>query len=659
MSPSRRIVEYGWIDMRRNDVLRCLWALVLISLPSRPLYCNTENEHALSDRVANYTITARLDPKEKTIEGEETLRWRNTSADTIRELRFHLYLNAFKNSETLFMKGTKRRHGKSYLRKPGDWGWIKVDSAGTAGGGTLAPVLLGDGTVMSLSLPDPLPPGDSISVGFRFHARFPKLLARSGFAGDFFMAGQWYPKIGVYGDHGWSVRPYHRNSEYFADFGSYDVSLSVPGGFIVGASGRLVSKKEGPNGLTTFRYVADDVHNFAWTASPDFHVAEDEIEGIKVRILYQPHHEKGVPRFLSSLRAAISFLREKLGPYPYETLTVVDPPPGAFGAMGVEYPTLINAATFILVPEGLRFPEETVIHEFTHQYWYGMVANNEIEEAWLDEGFTSYYTARIMEEVYGRERSFLDMGGLRLGAFDSMRRSYQREPDTDPVVFPSYSYFDNLSYGVNSYSKPAFFLRTMENLIGQKAWDDMMRRYFEQYRFKHPTSEDFVSLLKKNTPASLDGFIDRTLHGTGVLDFAVTDISVRRAYPRIGVFGDPDTAAVSPPGGKGDSPTTYRSEVVVRRKGELSVPVDVEITFDDGTSITKQWDAAGRWKRYVFEGARRVEAARIDPDGKLALEITPLDNWRSTRYQTRGVTSLLSRILFYLQEMVLYASSLI
>ena len=188
--PTRRSYPFG---------IFMLLACFLVPLWPERVICDS----ALSERIASYTIDVRLDSEQKTIDGTEHIRWKNASKDTVRELQFHLYLNAFKNTETLFLEGSRKSRGKDYLKKAEDWGWIEIDSLTIGGGKDLTKDSVVDETVMHVPLPSPVLPEDSLSADIVYHAKLPKLMARCGYLDDFFMIGQWFPNLGVYTDKGW------------------------------------------------------------------------------------------------------------------------------------------------------------------------------------------------------------------------------------------------------------------------------------------------------------------------------------------------------------------------------------------------------------------------------------------------------------------------
>src|SRR5215831_158231 len=418
-----------------------------------------------SPPVVTYTIEASLDPTAKTVTGKERLVWRNPSGDSVSELRFHLYLNAFKNNRTTFLRewGGRLREDLAGSRAQ-DWGSIDIDSMVNERGEDLKPGArfvqpdandASDETVLAVALPSPVPPGGAIALDFAFRDKLPRVFARTGFVRDFFLVAQWFPKIGVYEPAGlrgrpaggWNCHAFHANSEFYADYGAYDVTLTVPSRFIIGATGRKIAETK-KGSVTTYRFQQDDIHDFAWTADPRYVVVEfpfsppaDVPAGwsalaarqlgmaasqialtpVSVRLLLQPNHLAARDAYVRSAKEALSFYGLWFGAYPYPTLTIVDPPDDGLGAGGMEYPTLITGdapSLFLRWPfQRVRFVEDVTVHEFGHQYWYGMVGSNEFEESWLDEGINSDAEYRNMELAYGRGNEIRLPGGLRAGLY--------------------------------------------------------------------------------------------------------------------------------------------------------------------------------------------------------------------------------------------------
>src|SRR5690606_19175249 len=281
-----------------------------------------------------------------------------------------------------------------------------------------------------------------------FFDQLPRVVARTGWFGSFHLVAQWFPKIGVLelpGERGatevrWNVHEFHLHSEFYADFGSYDVTIDVPSSVRVGSTGVLAGEPVVADGRTRYRYMQDDVHDFAWMADENF---AEPLKGswsfqggpeVAVQVLYPPEYEKSAAPALQATLDSLTFFSETLGPYPYRSVTVVIPPFNAEEAGGMEYQTFFTASGFRDPKDGTieRVALDFVtVHEFGHGYFYGILANNEFEEPWLGEGVTEVWDQRMMtrrdpgglrvtptwmKKLFGLGRAIDAFGGERLGA---------------------------------------------------------------------------------------------------------------------------------------------------------------------------------------------------------------------------------------------------
>ncbi len=607
----------------------------------------------LSPRNASYGIEVSLDPAGHVLSGKETIRWRNATPDPAPDLMFHLYMNAFANTDTVFMKESGGRH-RQFRFDDAHWGNIVVSSLRLVEGGREIPLEQEfpgrDRTVMRARLPAPVAPGGEIEIRTTFEVKLPRVFARTGWAGRFHMVGQWFPKLGVWEEgRGWNCHPFHYASEFFSDFGTYDVEIDVPEDQIVGATGVVWSERKGPPGRKTVFCRAEDVHDFAWTASPRFVERKDRWEGVVLRVLMQPENAASIPRYLESAKRSLEFLARTLGPYPYTVLTLVDPPAGGEGAGGMEYPTLITGEASPLFPRSLRIPELAVAHEIAHQYWYGMSANNEFEEAWLDEGIASYCEMRILDGWLGRDRSILSgFLGLSIGDLALQRAAYLRYADAAPVLGKSWEYPSWGAYGAMSYDKPALALRTLENAHGTPAADRLLRTFFERARFRHPTSIDFLEAVRDVLGARAEALARTLLEGTDTVDFEVLDVRNREGEPLRGydLSKSPPTLRAAAKGGTKGS--TWDSEVWIGRAGRLTLPVTVRVTFEDRSVRDEEWDGAGPPKVFRYAG-RKVAKVAVDPEGHVVLERFRLNNGWQAEEDPAPAAKLVARFRWILQ----------
>ena len=216
---------------------------------------------------------------------------------------------------------------------------------------------------------------------------------------------------------------------------------------------------------------------------------------IQLRILMQPAHWSQAERHEKITRESLDHFEKWYGPYPYKSLTVVDPEPDS-AAGGMEYPTFITGDSSWFMPDGLYLPEIVIEHEFGHQYWYGMVATNEFEDAWMDEGINSYTEVKVLDSILGKNTSIMHMAGMTAGERELQRLSYVGSADNDPIAQKAYDYVTSGSYAGVTYGKTASVLLTLESIVGEDTMDKAMSTYFMKYRFTHPTKEDFLNTIR-------------------------------------------------------------------------------------------------------------------------------------------------------------------
>lgn len=673
--------------MIRERSFHALCAFVLLTLFFQPVFSQNIPvlfDPPLSPRIANYNIAVRLEADTRKLFGKQVLVWRNQSSDAITELQFHLYLNAFRNSESTFMKESGGQLRGQFIEKDG-WGYSDVKNIRVAYGKDLqrrlqdvhpadAPPLLHqavdvteqmqfiqpdddnvhDQTVFRVPLPKALPPGEFVAVQMDFAAQLPTPpFARSGAKKEYFFVGQWFPKIGVYIDGEWNCHQFHANSEFFADFGVYNVWITVPEKNIVGATGVEVSVTKTDDGTATHFYHAEDVHDFAWTTSPEFVEFNGQTHDTDIRVLMQPDHAQQGPRHVEAAILSIEYFQHLYGDYPFPNLTVVDPRRGAMGSGGMEYPTLITAGTVYGVPEGLRFPELVIIHEFGHNYWYHLLASNEFEESWMDEGINTFSEIEIMNDLYGPTGDMIDFLGVKLNIQQLHRARYLGGHDRDPTIRRAWEYYSTGSYGVNSYSKPGLILLTLKNYLGKEVMGEIMRTYFKRWRFKHPKSQDFFDIITEVSGQDMSWFIEPAFYSSAHIDYTIAAISSREVKAPRGVDFtisiDENTTASGDAGSPNSNETGFESTVKVRRLGDFKMPVEIEMVFEDGAVIRENWDGQELWKKFRYRTPARLVSAAVDPENKILLDINLTNNSMTMKKQRLGVNKLSARLLFWMQ----------
>jgi aminopeptidase N len=493
---------------------------------------------------------------------------------------------------------------------------------------------------MQVRLPKAIPPGADVQFKIDFEDQMPLVVARTGYIRDFYMVGQWFPKIGVWWKGVWNCHQFHMETEFFADFGTYDVKLTVPQNEIVGAGGDLVASTNNPDGTKTLLYHSEDVHDFSWAASPSFTVVEDSWSGsagtVQIHMLMSPGNMRSAPRYLQALKGTMSLFDEWIGPYPYDRITVIDPPHGGWNAGGMEYPTLFTADNSWYMPKGLLVAEDAVEHEFGHQYFQGMVATNEFEEPWLDEGLNSYMEAKAMNALYGRGKSFVNTNLGTMGNDDSRRGFYLSLPDTDPITRLGWHFYNDHAYGAILYGKTTTVLLTLEKIIGEETVQRALHTFFLRYRFTHPTGDDFVKTVEEVSGRDLRWFFDQAFYGTAILDYDILD-----------AHSDLVNSSEPAAGGAKLKKEVYRTYVTVHRKGDFIFPVDVAIKFNDGQSVLEHWDGRDRWVRYQYDRPAALVSAEIDPGDGIWLDRNLFNNSYVVQADTRAQKKLANFWLFF------------
>ncbi len=708
--------------MKKTIGFGCLLCAALLVLPA-PARPQQEAAAGVAPPVLRYEIWVELDAAGKMLLGKEDIVWTNPTRDAVPDMLFHLYWNAFKNEDSAFLReaAAETTFGRGAAPKDDEWGWVDVTDIRLADGTDLKPGLQfvtpdgpenpDDQTVARVLFPEPVRPGESVRLQLEFRSKIPRTVARSGYYKNSFFIGQWFPKPGVYEEgKGWNAHAYHQRSEFFADFADFVVHITVPGDFTVGSSGKQTEVRVDESvRKTTYTFRQAMIHDFAWMADPrylkverDF-IADKEVTpeeyretaallglavedvrlpDVKMTLLIAPEHKRQIDRHFRALRAAIKYYGLWYGPYPYETVTMVDPPFRTESG-GMEYPTLFTAGTQVLTSKDILSPEGVIVHEFGHGYWYGLVANNEFEAAWLDEGFNTYSTARVMARAYGPGAMSLVFKGIPLTWLLRLPKSFDFELNRaaavntvryDPVTAWSWKFYNSGSYSANVYMRAATLLSTLEGLLGEPTWARVMRTYHMRFRYKHPGKADFIGVVNEVSGKDMTWFFDELLDATQSFDYGIAQVSSAKIpVHRRGVYDvkgareemtskkidDLAAAAAKGPGGK--AKTAYLSTVVLRRFGEARVRGDAQVKvlvrFKDGTTETRTWDGQARWARLEFVKPVEVESAQVDPEGIWLIDANLANNSRAVDGLRRNVVRLMTQLLFTVQSFLQFIGS--
>jgi hypothetical protein len=632
-----------------------------ISIPDTTLAINSDKP--MSERVVHYEIDAKYDAAKHTVDATEVLTYHNLTGQALDHFPFHLYQNAFQPNATFVreskLMGSRDTSYDTWEEKY--YGSENIKSLEVLGQGDLTSQLQyiapddgnkDDKTVVDVKVAKPIAPGAYVQFKIAFQTKFPETQARSGWKRDFVLGGQWFPKVGVWWHGSWNCHQYHNTTEFFADFGVYDVKLTVPQYEVVGASGVQVDEKNNSDNTKTLTYHGDDIHDFAWTASPRYKeldgVYQAQMGPVKLRFLMQPAHWSQAARHEKITRETLDQFEKRYGPYPYKTLTVVDPEPDS-AAGGMEYPTFITGDSNWFMPDGFYLPELVVEHEFGHQYWYGMVATNEFEDAWMDEGINSYTEVKVLDAILGKNTSIMNMAGATVGEREEQRLSYIGVADRDPMAEKAYKYYNSNSYGGVTYGKTASVLLTLEGIIGEDTMANAMQTYFKKYSFKHPEKEDFLKTIEEVSGKDLRWYFDQAVYGSQVMDYAVLNVN---SFP-VNWYEDKDDKKdkndkKEPKKGEKDE-TVYQSYVTLHRKEDFVMPVELEVTFDNGEKVREHWDGKDRWIRFAYQKKAKVTSAEIDPDHTVQIDRNDFNNSRVAEPNPKPTQKLSTYWLFATQ----------
>jgi len=720
---------------RSATVFAALFALViLLSLSSGLRNVSAENA---PQPLASYKIDVRLklDDRQhpKHLEGREQLTWLNDSPDTISDLQFHLYLNAFKNEKSTFFResGGELRDDRFQPGQWGQWGWIDVNEMKIVGGEDLTSKIefihpdddnADDRTVIRVPLSKPIKPGEKLTLDIKFTAQLPRVFARTGYWASFALVAQWFPKIGVWeavgerrrAQAGWNCHQFHATTEFYSDFGSYDVTIHVPAIYKgkIGATGMMEFERDNPDGTVAYNFVQDNVHDFAWTVDTNYVVAKrafkaaeqvtqseiDEwsrrlnlpadrirLKDVDVTVVIQNEHRDQLDRHFKAAFNAIKYFGLWYGKYPYDTLTVVDPPYNGHGAGGMEYPTFITAGTSWRAGRDQN-PENVIVHEFGHQFWYGLVATNEFEEPWLDEGFNTYSTAKVLQTAYGADVIPFGFAGFDWFYFPmEIPHPFEDRIFTlqgkfnDPILTPAWKFYDSFSYGLNSYPRTGLTLNTLERYLGEDVMARVMRSYHQKWRYRHPTSQDFFDTVNQGAGQDFTWFFDQFVKGVNTLDYEIAEIKSEQSDAKTGVFdkGGRKTEVKEPEEKVEASSAPYESEVVVRRVGEAWFPVEMLFTLKDGVRVSAKpvnirdgvieyqfirskdgwrwsdtWVINERWKKFKFTTGSKLVTAEIDPERKVLLDANLTNNSKTASIGVGGALRWSSGAMYWVQAIL-------
>lgn len=594
-----------------------------------------------------YDIDVTVIDSIHSLDGKLSVQYFNNSPDTLREVYFHLYYLAFQPGSMMDVRAQEIRNGQVRDRisklKDNEQGKYRIDPITIDGQQASHEIM---GTVMRVRLPKPLLPNTSTTIKFTYFEQIPKQTRRGGWMtleGVQYSMAQWYPKIVEYDEEGWHAAEY-LGREFYGVWGDFDVSITLPSSFTVAASGQCLNPQEvghgyeriaggaregqampeEKSGMTTWRFHAENVHDFAWTADETYiHDWTTWRDSITVHAIYKTSVMNLWKNALKYTVHSLQTYSELYGAYPYRNFYNTHAGDG-----GMEYPQLI-------MNTGFRSEQSlagVTAHEVAHQWFYGILANNEIREAYLDEGFTSYATTKAMVRLWGNEqqmpgieRSWLDWFIPLPNNKSDNFRSYMNLAKAgyeEPLVIPH----DWLREDVNAgqvYSKPQVILNMLEYTLGDQVFDQGMKAYFNLWKFRHPKLRDFQNVMEDVANTDLDWFFDQWFRSDRVVDYSLSPVKSKETN-----------------GG-------YETTVRLRNREQAVMPIDLLLHYNDGTSEvatiplavhrgvgykkpdTRLFFPAWDWVARTYQGTivtpKKVVAAEIDPSWRLQ-DLSRLNN---------------------------------
>lgn len=564
-------------------------------------------------RVASYIIDARLDDAARALTGSVKIHFENPSSKPTEHLFFHLYLNAFEGKETLFLRKRASRSGQ----RQGVLGKIEVHSLTSPSFGAQnfwpkeahSPGDEKDRTDIKVPLPRRLEGHEAIDLELTFTSHLPEFVERTGFERDFFLVAQWFPKLAKREPDGrWAHFPFHPHGEFYADFGDYHVTLDVPTKYVVGSTGQLTRVSGAEENFARYEAHAQGVHDFAWTAWPRFVEENRVLHGVKITLLRPAHTPRVAKTTWETLDKGLLYLGEKYGRYPHPTLTVVVPPTFAARAGGMEYPTFITTGGIeALSLFGIRDVQLLTIHELGHQWFQGMLASNEMEFPFLDEGLTSYAESRYLEDTFG-PGSLADWPWLKVSRLAGSRYGAMSYLGKQPIASSAPDFDSFRTIGSQVYARSALALETLARVYGKENLDEALRLYADRFRFRHPKPRDLYDVLGEVLGKEARKQAVLMFEKNGWIDLSVRAIETRTE------------------GGR------FKSSIQVKRAGSLDLPVSLSARFSDQTARVFSFPLGVREHTFELLHEAPLLYAEVDPNFTIVLD----DNLENNRRAAPG-----------------------
>ena len=523
---------------------------------------NAQSADGYWQQHVNYTMDVDMNVKNYQYTGSQTLVYTNNSPDTLHQVFYHLYFNAFQPGSEMDVRSRTIRDADSRVAarisklQPDEIGFLKVTNLKQDGKKVDAQTV---GTILQVPLAKPILPGASTTFTLDFNGQVPVQIRRSGrnnAEGVALSMTQWFPKLAEYDFEGWHPDPYIAR-EFHGVWGDFDVTINIDKTYTLGASGYLQNPNEIGHGYQDagvtpkkikgdklkWHFIAPQVHDFAWAADPNYvHDTYPGPNGVTLHFLYKnkPEILENWKKLQPDTAAFMNFFNEHVGNYPYKQYSVIQ---GGDG--GMEYAML----TLITGERKYESLAGVTAHELAHSWFQHVLASNESKNEWMDEGFTTYISTEAENVVLKENKSNPHQGSYR--GYVRLATSGLEKPQTTHAD----RYETNFAYGIAAYSKGAIFLEQLGYVIGKENLAKTLKRYYNDFKFKHPTPNDIMRVAEKVSGIQLDWYLTDWTKTTNTIDYAVKEVNHSEG----------------------------KTTVALSRIGLMPMPLDLQVTFDDGS----------------------------------------------------------------------------
>lgn len=453
------------------------------------------------DKINHYNIEVKLDEEQMTYTGKQWTTYINNTDRTLGELYFHIYPNAFKTKENApILFGKDGGDTSQYIGGNIDINKVTVDNL------ELDYSIEGeDNTILHIKLKEPLLKNQKLKIYMEYNVKLPTAKERFGYGDRTINLGNWYPIACVYDEKGWNLEPYYTLGDpFYSDIGNYDVKIHTHKDTVVASSGNILSEKvEGDE--KTYEIEGKLIRDFAWVASKDFKIARGKIENTQIKLYYLDENPSLVKKSIKIGEDSIRIFNRIFGDYPYGHYSIVM----TEFPTGMEYPGIVFIGEQYFKGKFKDVLEQIIVHETAHQWWYGLVGSNQVKEAWLDEGLTTYSEVIYTNEVHGpkKGKKYLT-DNIKIGY--ELGKNYLLEDDIVNKPLKDFSSWDD--YGILVYTKAAMFINEINDKFGEDMLYRILREYFKEYKYYNATTDDFIKVCEEVTNTDFHDLVQKWLY---------------------------------------------------------------------------------------------------------------------------------------------------